>query len=330
MRNILLIIVGVISFISCDEGKGEKLQPKSVGRHNELMLVINTEDWEGNIGRELKKVITSKVIGLPQPDEPQFAITQLDKQGFKGFLRNNRNVLEINKSKEASFTVDYDVFSKPQVFVHIKGPDQASIIKLIQDNSEKLISLFKEHDLKMVRKRLSKSVYKKNSILFFTKQKLSLKVPLEYNRVDDQENFCWFRRRIQHYGYNINGSFNIIAYTIPLNMPFENVKDSIISLRNSIGKKYIPGEIDGSFLITETNYKPHFSKLTIDNKEAIKVNGMWEMYNDIMAGPFVGYYIHDKKNKRLVVVEGIIYAPTIKKRDFMFEVEAIISSIKIE
>ncbi|HIP47656.1 MAG TPA: DUF4837 family protein [Lutibacter sp.] len=329
MRSIILLIVISLSFISCEEGKEEKLQPRSVGRFNELMLVINHKDWEGNIGKELNKVIASDVVGLPQ-SEPQFAITQIPQKGFKGFLKHNRNVLVVKKSKKASFSVDYNVFSKPQIFVKIKGPDQTSIIKLIQDNSDKIISLFKEHDLKMVQERLSKNIHKKKSIHFYNKQKLTLKVPLEFNKVDDVSDFVWFRKHVQHYGHNINGSFNIIAYSLPLNMPFENIKDSIISIRNSIGRKYLPGGKEGTFLITEAAYTPHYLEVQFDNKKAFKVNGKWEVFNDFMAGPFVGYYIQDKKNKRLVVVEAIVYAPAINKRDFIFELEAIIRSLEIE
>lgn len=329
MRNILLFIVGAISFISCEEGNDEKLQPRSVGRFNELMVVINHKDWEGNIGKELKKLITSNIVGLPQP-EPQFAITQISQKGFKGFLKHNRNVLVVKKGKEASFEVNYNVFSKPQILVNLIGPDQTSIIKLIHDNSDKIISLFKEHDLMMVQKRLSKNSHKKKSIQFFNKQNLVLKVPLEYTKVDDSESFVWFRKYIEHYGYNIKGSFNVIAYTLPLNMPFESIKDSIISIRNSIGKKYLPGGKEGTFLITEAAYTPQYIEVKFNDKNAYKVNGKWEMYNDFEAGPFVGYYVQDKQNKRLVVVEAIVYAPAINKRDFMFEVEAIIRSLEIE
>lgn len=329
MKTIIIFIAISLSFISCEDQVGEKLQPISVGRFNELMVVINHKDWEGNIGKALKKVITSDVVGLPQP-EPQFAITQIPQKGFKGFLKHNRNILEVKKSKESSFVVDYDVFSKPQIYIKLLGPDQTSIIKLIQDNSGKIVSLFKEHDLRMLQKRLSKNTYNKKSILFCNKQKIALKVPLTYNKVDDQENFVWFRKRIEHYGLNINGSFNIVAYTLPLNIPFENVKDSIISIRNSIGKKYLPGGKEGTYLITEAAYTPHYTKVQFDNKKAYKVNGKWEIYNDFSAGPFVGYYIEDTKNKRLVVVEAIIYAPAVNKRDFMFEVEAIIRSLEME
>lgn len=329
IKKIALFVIIVISFISCEHKQDKKLLPSSIGRFNELMLVANHKVWEGKIGKELKKVIESDVIGLPQP-EPQFSIAQIPHQGFNGFLKHNRNILSIEKSDTASFDIEYDVYSKPQIYVHIKGPDQLSIIKLIHKNEEELISLFKNHDLNMVKNRLGKSIHKKKSIQFFNTQDLFLKVPSDFSKVDDVSDFVWFRKRFEHYGYNINGSLNIVAYTIPLDLPFEKIKDSIISIRDATGKKHLPGAVDDSYLMTEKEYIPHVFDAEIDNKTAYKVVGKWEMFRVIEAGPFVSYFVHDKENNRLVVVEGIVYAPIVKKRDFMFELEASIRTLKIE
>ncbi len=329
MKKTVLFIVIIFSLTSCDVKNEKKLLPGSIGRFNELMVVITHKNWEGKIGNELKNVITSDVVGLPQP-EPQFAITQIPHKGFSGFLKHNRNVLSIEKAEQASFDVEYDVFSRPQIYVHIKGPDQQAIVELIRENSDRIITIYKDHDLKMVQKRLGKTAHKLKLIEFFTNQKISFRAPKDYSIVDDTKDFVWFRKRIEHYGHNVNGSLNIVAYTIPLEVPFEQIKDSIVSIRDFIGEKYLPGENEGSYLITEAAYTPHVFDVTLDEKNAYKINGKWEVYNDFMAGPFVSYMIHDEKNNRLVVVEGLVYAPIIKKRDFIFELDAIIRSLHIE
>ena len=40
-----------------------------------------------------------------------------------------------------------------------------------------------------------------------------------------------------------------------------------------------------------------------------------------MAGPFLSYSVVDKPNNRIIVVEGLTFAPGINKRDYMFEIE---------
>ena len=48
-----------------------------------------------------------------------------------------------------------------------------------------------------------------------------------------------------------------------------------------------------------------------------------------MAGPFLSYSVLDKDNNRMIVVEGFTFAPAINKRDYMFELEAILRTFKM-
>jgi hypothetical protein len=49
-----------------------------------------------------------------------------------------------------------------------------------------------------------------------------------------------------------------------------------------------------------------------------------------MSGPFLNYAIEDKVNSRYIIVEGYVFAPSIAKRDYVFELESIIKSIAIK
>ena len=49
-----------------------------------------------------------------------------------------------------------------------------------------------------------------------------------------------------------------------------------------------------------------------------------------MAGPFLSYSVIDKAKNRVIVVEGLTYAPSVNKRDYMFEIEAILKTVKIK
>ena len=83
-------------------------------------------------------------------------------------------------------------------------------------------------------------------------------------------------------------------------------------------------------MITEEAYTPHIFEVTLDGKKAFETKGKWEVKGMYMAGPFISYTVVDKPNNRLVVVEGLTYAPSINKRDYMFELEAILKTLKID
>ena len=47
-----------------------------------------------------------------------------------------------------------------------------------------------------------------------------------------------------------------------------------------------------------------------------------------MAGPFVNYMISDTINKRIIVFEGFAFAPSVSKREYMFELNTILNTFK--
>jgi len=302
--------------------------PGSNGRQNEVMVVINHKDWDGKVGLELKKILHANVLGLPQA-EPQFTTSALDPQNFKNTLRYNRNILKVVKADSASFIIKHDVNARPQVFVKITGTTQEEIIALIKQNGDKIVAAIKDSDIKDMQRRFAKKSYPIDSLKLFKKHHFALNVPTDYSLVDNQDDFIWFRKRFNHSGQNINGSMNIIAYVLPLEVPFTQIKDSIIAIRDAIGKQYIPGPHEGTYLITEAKYTPDTFETTLAEHKAYKTQGKWEILNEFQAGPFVSYTVEDSQNKRLIVVEGLTYAPSLSKRDFMFEVEAVIRTLKI-
>jgi hypothetical protein len=48
-----------------------------------------------------------------------------------------------------------------------------------------------------------------------------------------------------------------------------------------------------------------------------------------MAGPFLNYYIKDLKNNRTIVIEGFVFSPSVRKREYLVELEAIVRSLKV-
>jgi len=48
-----------------------------------------------------------------------------------------------------------------------------------------------------------------------------------------------------------------------------------------------------------------------------------------MGGPFINNILKDKKSNEWVVVEGFAFAPSVSKRDYMFELNSILSTISV-
>ena len=121
-----------------------------------------------------------------------------------------------------------------------------------------------------------------------------------------------------------------MLYVLENNGLFETIdKSKAITLRDSISKTFIPGRNEKSYMITEEAYEPYFSKTTIKGLKTLEMRGTWEVKNDYMAGPFLNYIVQDKENNRLIIMDGFAFSPSIQKRQYMIELEAIFKSLKV-
>lgn len=323
MRNFLLVTVLLFLVISCKEGSNNQVFFDSTGSINEISVVVNNDLWSGSIGEAVRNVLASPVYGLPQ-DEPNFNINQIPSHVFSGFVTKNRTVLIIKIGGESSISYDNDVYAKPQRVITITGTSKQDVINLINENADKIISSFKSIEIFHKQHQIRKALFNTKSIQ--DKLNLNIEFATAYRIAKNEDNFFWIRR-----GTN-TGDLNIMLYELPHDAikRDDNIISQIIKIRDSIGKKYIEGPVEGSYMTTENAYTPFNTETILDNKPTLETKSMWDVHNAVMAGPFINYAIEDKDNNRWVVAEGFVYAPSVEKRDLMFELEAILKSIKIQ
>ncbi|WP_224488184.1 DUF4837 family protein [Robertkochia flava] len=319
MKHVCILLLLSTFLFSCEESN-EKVLPKSVGAINEISLVVDNELWEGEVGDSIRKYFAAPVDGLPW-DEPLFTIRQVDPEVFTDFVRTRRNVLitEIDSSETAG--IRNDMFARPQQVAILKAPTREELIDQVEQHAPKIISEFKEMEIRETQKRFLRSLNKEKDL---EELGISLSMPSIYKIAKKENNFFWIERIIH------KGTMNILVYEMPLNsIPNDSTRvNAIIKMRDSIGQTYVPGREEGMYMITEKAYAPYVFDSELAGRKAIETKGMWEVKNFFMAGPFVNYVVEDTPNNRLLVLEGFTFAPSTNKRDYMFELEAILRTLK--
>jgi hypothetical protein len=327
MKKILSILVITILLSSC-VGHDKVILKESIGKINKVMVVAKVSDWTGDVGQEVRNSFGELMVGLPQP-EPILDVSQVAPNGFSSMMKASRNILIISESTNEGFTVKNNIYAQPQTIVYVQAKDDDGIIKLLQKHKKQIRSIFLEADVKFTQSIFEKDKQDNGNYKTLQNLGISLTIPKKFNTVDDTGEFLWLRNHLTS-GIAKTGSNNILVYSIPLGDE-SKVADNIVAVRDSIGEKYIPGtDAETQHMITEEAYTPFTFDATIDGKKAYETRGKWEVKNDFMAGPFLNYSVIDKKNNRLIVFEGFTYAPSVNKRAFLFELEAIAKSMKIQ
>ncbi len=325
MRKIIITLLITSLFTSCMDNT--VVLPRSVGAYNKVTVVAKGSLWADDVGDEIRGSFGELIPGLPQP-ERILSVGHVAPNGFTSMMRSNRNVLIVELSDKESYTKTYNKYASPQIIVYVSAKDKEGLLAALKDNMKEIIQTFKDSDIKFLqrvffKKRVNDSMYKTIKNL-----NISLTIPKEFKTVDDTGEFLWLRQHLKSGIARGTGNNNILVYSLPLNDQ-TILAGNIISMRDAIGEKYIPGSKEGMYMITEAAYTPLTVKTEILGKNAFETRGKWEVKNDFMAGPFVNYAIIDLKNDRLLVVEGFTYAPSVNKREFLFELEAIAKSLKI-
>ena len=320
----ILFLSTFLLLISCNSTPKKKYLPESIGAINSLAVVMDNELWEGAVGDRVRQHFAAPVLGLSW-EEPLFTIHQMPAKVFSGSVLSTRSVLFVAKDTLSLAHIKTDVYATPQNVGVIKGTTQEEIIKNLDAKANEMIKAFKSLEIGEAQKRFQISLNKEKELE--EKLGITLSIPSIYKVGKQEDKFVWIDRQIQ------KGSMNIIAYEVPGNYfkSDSTLVADIVNMRDSIGKQYIPGpDVPGkiTYMVTEKAFSPYVFPAEISDRKAAEVRGIWEIENYPMAGPFLTYIINDHKNDRKVVVEGFVFAPATEKRDYMFELEAILKTIK--
>lgn len=320
MRKALLFVF--ILFHGCKE-----IQPKipylpdSSGNINHLTIVMSEKSWNSFLGARTRKLLSTPYQGLPF-DEPQFSLKFIPQKIFTGFAKNSRNIIWFVKDTIGRFELIENMMAKPQLVARVSGEDDEIQAFYLNENIELLKASISKVEQKEKIRRIMKSPSDNKELI--SKFQISITYPSAYKIFKDTVNFLWMQKPI------LKGHMNIIAYTLPLNTLKGIIKKRIPAIRDSIGRVYIPGRLPGSYMITEKAYRPYFFKTQIKGNLTYLTKGTWEVANDFMAGPFINYMVRDTSKNRWIVLEGFTFAPSVSKRDYMFELNTILGSVKFK
>ena len=348
---ITILLLSMI-LISCNKDwLGDQAKPKGRGEPGEIVLVLDSGRWSGEIGSELRKIFRASVDGLPR-DEPLFDLRHVTPFQFKGILKNAKNlilVVPINDATNESvrmrnfFTRDAidsmrannnillitrkNLFATDQNVLFIIGHDDAGLEQKINANQNKMVSFFNKVEENRAYQRLY-NVRTERLIMsnLSEKYKFEIQVPFGWKIAEEKQNFIWLRQA----GDQIDKNIFVTYETYRNENQFEN--DSLVQWRNLIAKKYIyedPEKVN-SFIITEPLAPPTITEVNFNGYYAKKMIGRWKTNNISMGGPFISYVFVDENTGRMYYLEGFLYSPGVDQRELIRELDVILNTFKTD
>ena len=316
MKKELIVFFVLIAF-SCNNTQ-TTYKPQSSGRIHSLSVVVDSNDWDSKIGDEIRKAYADEYLGLPQVEE-RFSLNYIDYETFSGFARTSRNIIYINKRNNQGYNIVKNRYARPQVYLEVSGMNEKEIISQIQASKIKGVQAFSNGEIIENQRRILQSPRTQDDLKNDFGVQLTMSSAYQIFKKDN--NMIWFQKPTKY------GTSNIVVSVLDLVKKIE--LENAIQIRDSISKAFVPGRIEGSYMITEKAYLPLFTETVIKTFDSFETRGTWEVEGDFMGGPFINYLVKDTINKRLLYLEGFVFSPSQRKRDNIIELEAILKTLKI-
>ena len=289
-------------------GKNRK-KPASTGQPYEIVL-------EGDTDSIVTRILTEDVPALPQP-EPLCKLIQVKKGKTKGsyLLVRTRIIVNIT-DKDFAVKLNHDENAAPQNIIRINARSVQQLRERL--NGEKLRQIVDEAELKHLAEMISNNPSKQNKEMQEEVKKtfgLDMKIPVSMNASKKAKDFIWISNNAS------TGMQNLLVMKVKSeerrmkNSNAFHVNDK--AQIDSILRTNMPGETDSMYMVI-----PHLSE-----------RGLWEMKGDAMGGPYVMHCIHRQTSKAAkpgysLYIIGFVYAPEMKKKILIKQLEAAISTIK--
>ena len=280
-------------------GKNRK-KPASTGQPYEIVL-------EGDTDSIVTRILTEDVPALPQP-EPLCKLIQVKKGKTKGsyLLVRTRIIVNIT-DKDFAVKLSHDENAAPQNIIRINAHSVQQLRERL--NGEKLRQIVDEAELKHLAEIISHNPSKQNKEMQEEVKKtfgLDMKIPVSMNASKKAKDFIWISNNAS------TGMQNLLVMKVKSeerrmknsNAFHVNVNDK--AQIDSILRTNMPGETDSMYMTIPV----------------LLERGLWEMKGDAMGGPYVMHRIHN------LYVIGFVYAPEMKKKILIKQLEAAISTIK--
>ena len=311
------IFIAMLVFLSCNDDT--KVILASSGNLNEISIVAEDQLWEGSVGKALKNILSKPIYGLPQ-QEPLFRLRQIPPRVFSGFVTKSRTIIIIENNKQKNTRLLLNKYASPQTVIVVSGMTAGEIIEELKKNSKEIIKRIKEAEIKEKQRRIRKA--QNSSQVLDSIFNIKLNYPSIYRIAAADRNFVWLRKDTK------SGCVNLSVFQTPLTANKLNA-ETIIAIRDSVSKQEIPGPTKETYMSTETQYKPVLVPTKISKHKAQEVRGLWEVKKQFMGGPFINFSVVDSINNRTLFFDGFVYSPGTEKASYVFEIEAIIKSLKI-
>ncbi|WP_010255681.1 DUF4837 family protein [Myroides injenensis] len=327
MRRILSFII-LFCLISCSKNDSKENLPISTGNYNHVLITINDNLWQGNVGDSIRNYLAAYLDRIV-PFEPLFSLEHITPNQFSGHNKLARNIIVFSDNhNEMIYNIEKNKFSNPQNYIVVLADSKENLITNFVSNVDSIIKAVHLTELEAFQNALNHEVLHKEDLIS-SPFNVNIQLPLSFKLVQKGKDFRWFKKDVA------SGSSSVLFYAVPTeriesNAINKSILNAILEAKDSVSGKYLHSIEEGSYMKTNEGFTPFNTNVDINGVSALEIKGIWDMEKSFMSGPYITYVFKDNTTNRYLFIEGLVYNPSMNKRDMLLELEAIIKTAKLK
>ena len=326
-------------------------RPRAVGPEGKMYVVIDSTQWNGQVGDALRATLGGPIMTLPVP-EPAFDLIRgsiISEDAFDA-IKKQKNVIFVAPLSDTTRVAQFissrldegarsmiesgnsavvprnDLWRRDQMVVYITAADDDQLVSAIEERAADLLYVFNDK----ARERMKVSMFEKGRQLtieeeLMEKYDFTVNAQHDYFVAIDTTDFVWLRRVISSETWR-----SLFIYFEENGDPGELSPEWIYSKRDSLTQHYVRGEVAG---YVEIDFRRPLTTENINFLEryGFESRGLWQMVAQDegrevplgMGGAFVTYAFYDEDSGRNYLIDGMVFAPNYAKREFLRQLEVI-------
>ena len=325
ISRLMVLVACVLSLLGCKQGDKKNLLPNVSGKAGEVLVVIERDQWEGNLGVAIRDVLAIDTPYLAQR-EPLFNLSNVPPGSFNSMFKMHRNMLIVNinpQNQTNGVVYKNNIWAQPQAVVQLNAADAEEALALFNGASATISEFFEQSERDRI---IANSKLYEESALREPVRKVTggvIHFPSGYRCRKVTDDFVWIADEKQY----VQQYVMVYRYPVPAQGEVFSV-ENIINTRNNVMRDNVPGMFEGSYMTTSTAQEPSSRSLRYKGRDFMETRGFWEVHGDFMGGPFVSHSFYSRDGKDIIVLEAFVFAPRYDKRQYLRQVESVLYSFE--
>ncbi len=351
MKLVLPILI-LLALYSCSDGQEERdaYLPEANGQHGEILILMEDHLWNGDLGKIVAEQLSIRAEGRYLRPESMFSYFHRAPKEVNHLTQLNRNILKFmidtdSSYEETAIIEKNNYYAKNQLFLIVKDSDPNRLLDFARNKMRIIIDRFNQFELTSLMGQYYEEPQRGIQEIVAANYGIEIAVPSDFHIEASLDSFMLIKRdRSKNVMPNDanraeGGTFwiqqGMMFWTEPywadsLQMTFQN---RLIN-RDSTLKKFVAGTVKGTYMGTEYSeyYDPIGRAFKYQGHDATEIRGLWIYDGDTFVGgggPFVQYSIVNESKNEIVTISGYVYGPSFDKREYIRELDAMLSTIKL-